>query len=75
MDLGQFYGLIYVRSKLAINSCFDPWHMPVAQFYKKLYFQGVTCGTRVYGHVAHLAMVWMDSVTPRTPTLTPQTCL
>ena len=39
------------------NPCFDPWHMPVAQFYQKLYFQGVTCGTCVYGHVAHLAMV------------------
>ena len=39
------------------NPCFDPWHMPVAQFYQKLYFQGVTRGTRVYGHVAHLGMV------------------
>ena len=36
---------------------FRPWHMPVAQSNQELDIQGVTRGTRVYGHVAHLGMV------------------
>ena len=39
------------------NPYLHPWHIAVAQSNQKLYIQGVTRVTRVYGHVAHLGMV------------------